>query len=177
METLIAYGLAVIGFVMMAALVVPAITNNMPYPATRLMITNLLRTNPRQAELACKTGEGSFLDGIGAALKAGAMVGTRDISMIQKATVPTYDAMGSAAVQKWKGYLMKAKLGAMASGGSVVLAMQKDGIPWLLILLALAVGGGYGYLFLRGNELERSVVLARREVLPEVERALADGRY
>ncbi|MBX3161181.1 MAG: hypothetical protein KF773_34790 [Deltaproteobacteria bacterium] len=177
METLISYGLGVIGVVMTAMVVIPALSNSMPYPSTRLMITNLLRTNPRQAELACKTGEGTFLEGIGSAIKTAAMLGgSRDPGMIQKATIPSYDAGAAVAVQKWKGYLMKAKLGAMAAGGSVVLGFQK-GTPILLIILALAVGAGYGFLFLRTNEVERSMVLARREVLPEVDRVFIDGRY
>lgn len=171
------WGLAVVGIGIMAGVLIPALNAFKPYPAARLMVTNLLRTNPRQAEMMCRTGEGTFLEGIGAAIKTAAMMGLRDPKMIAQATLPAYDAQGQAAMQKWKGYLMKAKLGAMAAGGSVVLGFNKEGVPWLMILLALGVGAGYGLLFLRSNEVERSIILGRREVLPEVDRVFIDGRY
>jgi hypothetical protein len=171
------WGLAVIGIGIMAGVLIPALQAFKPYPGARLMVTNLLRTNPRQAEMMCRTAEGTFLEGIGAALKTAQMVGSRDLKMIQQATLPSYDAQGTVAMQKWKGYLMKAKLGAMAAGGSVVLGFQKEGIPWITILIAVGVCAGYGLLFLKTNEVERSIILGRREVLPEVDRVFVDGRY
>jgi hypothetical protein len=78
----------------------------------------------------------------------------------------------------WKQLLGRVKLGAMAAGGAVILGL-KDGAapPILVIALAAGVGIGYLWLYLYKAEIDRCIILARAEILPEVDRAFADGRY
>jgi hypothetical protein len=65
----------------------------------------------------------------------------------------------------------------MMSIGGVVLAFVAETSPILHILLAIACIGAAVYALLYKLDVDRSLMLARAEVLPEVERAFAEGRY
>ena len=97
--------------------------------------------------------------------------------MISAATYPAYDAGGMGVSTAWKMALGKAKLGAAASCGAVALALSSSVNPVLFIILAVCALGGLGWLFWSKLESERVIVLARHEVLPEVERVFVEGRY
>ena len=47
----------------------------------------------------------------------------------------------------------------------------------MLIIVGVGVLAGLAFVWARRAEVERSLILARAEVLPEVDRAFVDGRY
>jgi hypothetical protein len=177
-KTVLSYVLAFGGLGMLLLVVVPALATNLSYPASRLMLTNLLRTNPNRAEIVCRSMKKTFFEAIGAAIKSAAMVGVTDPAVIETATRPAYDAIGQAGVAHWKGLVGKIKLAVLAAVGGLVLAISAHAMPIILIvLLAAAVVACIALLLVRKAAIERSIVLARADVLPEVERAFAEGRY
>lgn len=176
MKTLLSYGLGVVSIVIMAGAIIPAM-GGLKYVQARLLLMNLLRTNPNQAEQVASSVKGTFFEALAAAMKTAAMMQSRDPEMIKKGTIPAYDATASAVSMRFKGYLTKAKLGAMAVAGAIAVGMSGDSTPVLMILLALAVGGGILFLFVKQAEVNRSLLLARAELIPEVERAFIEGRY
>src|SRR5262249_61422892 len=102
--------LAAVGLGMLGMAVARALASNLSYAASRLMLTNLLRTNPNQAEAACRNMKGTLFEAIGAAMKIGAMcAGTNDLKIISSATLPGYDGTASAINAQWKMLLGKAK--------------------------------------------------------------------
>jgi hypothetical protein len=177
-KTLLAYGLAIAGLGMVLVPLSSAFKGNLKYLHARVMMINLLRSNPNHAETMCKTMPGTFMEAIGAAIKTAAMMGgTRDPKVIASATVPTYDATATGVSMKWKTMIGKAKLGLMAAGGGMAIALASGVWPAFVILIGLAAGGGFVYLLVRKSEIDSSILQARAEVLPEVDRAFIDGRY
>jgi hypothetical protein len=177
-QAVLSYILAIAGLVTMGVFVVGTFGANLKYMHARMMLVNLLRTNPYQVERVAATMDGTFFEGITAALKTGGMMGTRDPNVIVKATRPAYDAAAAQAAMKWKMLFGKAKLaaGAALAGGALPLTTGRNpSIP--LIILALLTLAGLGWIYLRKMEIEAAIVKARAEVLPEAERALVEGRY
>lgn len=172
------YALAIGGLVGVSVFVVGTFGANLKYMHARMMLVNLLRTNPYQVERVSATMQGTFFEGITAALKTGAMMGTRDPTVIAQATRPAYDAAATAAGIKWKMTLGKAKLaaGAALGGAALPLATGKD-LPIPVAIISLLACAGFGWIYLRKMEVDSAIIKARAEVLPEVERALIDGRY
>lgn len=163
---------------MMAASVARTFASNLKYMYTRPLIINALRTNANHAEQLCNTSPDSYFGALGAALKTGAMVRSTDPAVVPTATAPAYDAAAGAIVMKWGQALGKVKLGLMAAGGAVLLPLTKGGAPPIpVMLLAAAVAGGFVWLFFYKAEVESCMVRARAEILPEVDRAFAGGRY
>lgn len=178
MSTLASYALVVVGFAMMLSAVARALASNLKYIYTRPLLINALRTNANYAEQLCKSGSQSYFGAIGAALKTGAMMRSRDPAVLVKGTVPAYDAAGTAVSMAWKQLLGRIKLGLMAAGGAIALALAKGGMPPIPVLvLAAAIGIGFVWFYFYKTEVDRCILLARAEVLPEVDRAFADGRY
>lgn len=177
MATLASYALAIVGFGMMLSAVARTFASNLKYIYTRPLLINALRTNANHAEMLCKTGPDTYFGAVGAAIKTGAMMRTRDPKIIVAATVPSYDAAVVGVSMRWKQLLGRVKLGVMAAGGAVVVGMSNGTPAILVIVLAACVGLGYLWLFFYKAEIERCMVRARAEVLPEVDRAFADGRY
>jgi hypothetical protein len=172
-----AYLLAIVGFGMMASAVARTLASNLKYIYTRPLLINALRTNGNYAEQLCKTRPDSYYGAIGAAIKTAAMCQSRDPKVVAGATVPSYDAQAMAVSMKWKQLLGRVKLGLMAAGGAVVLGLSAGVPPILVIVLAVSVGIGFLWLYFFKAEIERCMILARREILPEVDRAFVDGRY
>jgi hypothetical protein len=167
------YALSAAGTFVVAALVIHTLSKTLKYESARNAMIHLLRSNPNQAEVQCYTLPNSFYTPIGAAIKMGAMTaGVTDPEIIKQATLPTYDANCAQVVQHWKGLVGKAKLATVAACGAVAL---KTGI--LTISLAVVAVGGLLWLWFYKSEVERSLFRAKIEVLPEVDRALVDGRY
>ncbi len=179
MKTVLSYALAAFGLGMLGFTVIRALASNLSYPATRLMLTNLLRKNPNQVELMCRNMKGTLFEAIGAALKIGAMCGgTTDLAVIQKATQPGYDAAATGIKVHWKMMLGKAKLGAMAVIAGLGIAVSSGAMPiWLVVILGILGAAAAITLLVRNAEIERSLILARNDILPEVDRAFAEGRY
>ncbi|HZJ66874.1 MAG TPA: hypothetical protein VFD36_25380 [Kofleriaceae bacterium] len=176
-ETVVSYGLAILGFGMMASVLVRTMGSNLKYIYTRPLLINTLRKSANHAELLCKSGKETYFAAIGEAIKTGAMMQSRDPKVLVGATAPAYDAVGKAVLVKWGMLLGRVKLGAMAAGGAVVVAATKGFPPIAVLILAIGVGIGYLWLFLYKAEIERCIVRARAEILPEVDRAFVEGRY
>jgi len=167
----------VIGFIMMAAAVAKTFGSSLRYIYTRPLLINALRTNANHAELLCKSEPDTYFGAVGAAIKTAAMIQTRDLKTLQSATGVSYDASSQAIVQKWQVLIGKVKMALLAAGGAVVVGASKGFPPILVLILAALVGIGFLRLFLFKAEVERCIVRGRAEILPEVDRAFADGRY
>ena len=172
------YLLVIGGLIAMGVFVVGTFGANLKYMHARMMLVNLLRTNPYQVERVAATMQGTFFEGITAALKTGAMMQSRDPSIIAQATRPAYDAATGAAAMKWKMTFGKAKLAAGAVVGAVMLPLMTGKTPPIPVIILAGIGcAGLGWIWLRKMEVDDSIIKARAEVLPEAERALIDGRY
>jgi len=176
-ETVLSYGLAIVGFGMMASALVRTMGSNLKYIYTRPLLINSLRKNANHTELLCKSGKETYFAAIGEAIKTAGMMQSRDPKVVTGATAPAYDAAGKAVVTKWGTVLGRVKLAAMAAGGGVVVSLSKGFPPIAVLILAIAVGIGYLWMFLFKNEIERCIIRARAEILPEVDRAFVEGRY
>ena len=163
------------GLVAYATMLVAAI--NCDYPAARFKIIQALRMQPWQAEIMTKTKPGSFFDGIHAAMKTAGQLGLRDPVMLQKATLPSYDAAISLIPMKWKDILGKLKMGGGAVVAGLGLAISASTLPVVHIILVVGVVVAAIYMFSVKRDSERYVLLARLEILPEVEACIAAGRY
>jgi hypothetical protein len=163
------------GLVAYAAYLTAAI--NCDYPSTRFRIIQSLRTQPWQAEMMTKTKPGSFFDGIHAAMKIAGQLGLRDVELLQKATQPSYDGATSLIPLKWKGIFGKLKLGGGLLIGGLVMAIAVGTLPVLHIILLVGGIAGAIWMVITRADCERYVLLARREILPEVELCIAQGRY
>jgi hypothetical protein len=177
-QAVMSYVLAIAGLVAMSVFVVGTFGANLKYMHARMMLINLLRTNPYQVERVSATMQGTFFEAITAALKTGAMMGSRDPSVVTQATRPAYDAAAGAAATSWKTLFGKAKLAAGAAVGGMALPMTTGKNPPIpVIILGVLALAGLGWIYLRKLEIESAIVKARAEVLPEAERAVIDGRY
>ncbi|HET9626931.1 MAG TPA: hypothetical protein VFP84_36480 [Kofleriaceae bacterium] len=166
-----------LGFVMMAMNVARTFGAGLKYIYTRPLLINALRTNGNHAELLCKSEPTTYFGAVGAAIKAGAMAASRDLSVITGITAPTYDAQGQAILMGWSTLLSKTKLALGAAVGGIAIGASKGFPPILVIILAVVVAIGFLRLYFFKAEVERCIVRARAEILPEVDRSLADGRY
>jgi hypothetical protein len=175
-KTVISYLLAVGGFGMML-FALSAVAGRFKYGVARGMVLHLLHTNPHQAEAMCRRDKGTFLEAVGAAFRTAVMMKTRDPAILAQASRPAYDAQCMQIRMHWKTVFKRVKTSAMLAIGAVVLAMTVDASPLLHILLGIASIAGGGWVLAYKLDVERSVVLARAEVLPEVDRAIVEGRY
>lgn len=162
---------------MLAYAVVLANSVNCNYAGMRFRIIQALRTQPWQAEMLTKTKPGSFFDGIHQAMKIAGATGMRDIAMIEMATRPSYDACAIGVQLKWKSIMGKLKLGGGLLIGGLVAAIVASTNPALHIILLVGGIAAAIWLFVTKTDCERYVTLARLEILPEVDRAIAEGRY
>ncbi|MBA3458197.1 MAG: hypothetical protein H0T42_34265 [Deltaproteobacteria bacterium] len=147
------------------------------YPAARHSLIHLLRTNPNQAEMVARGMQGTFGEAIGAAMKTAAMVGTPDPVMIASTTMPTYDGTAQGIASRWGQLITKGKLYVAAALGGFVLGLTSGGFPIISFALALIAVGCFIRVFTYKNEIESTIVRARHEMLPEVDRAMSSGRY
>lgn len=177
MKVFLSYALSLAGLGFVIAAVLGAYVVNLSYPAARLRMMNMLRTSVNQAEIACRAAKGTFYEPIGAAIKIGAMAQTTDLSIIQATTKPGYDAATAMVKMHWKTLFGRGKKGVMLVAGGIALAIVAKTNPALHIIVAvLAAGAGVWFVVVR-NENERSLVRAKAELLPELDRAFAEGRY
>jgi hypothetical protein len=172
LKALLGYGLSIGGFVVVAALVVHTLAKNMKYETARNALVHLLRTNPNQAEVQCRTMPNTFYDPVAAAIKGGAMTKSQDPAILMTATLPSYDAIGGVVSQHWKGLVGKSKLAVLAAVGAIAI---KPAI--LTVILGVLAVAGLLWLFYYKAEVDRSIMRARVEIMPDIERAFVDGRY
>jgi Na+/proline symporter len=147
------------------------------YLEARTMVRHLLATQPNRAELVCRAQKGTFGEAVAAAMKTAAMCKTTDINVLVLATKPAYDATAPMVKMFWDTKIKRVRMAGAVSVGAVALAIAAGASPILHILLALASIAAGVYVILFKLDVDRSLVLARLEILPEVERAFAEGRY
>lgn len=176
-KAVLAYALVLGGLAVVGVGVAKTFTSSLSYLNARLMLVNLLRTNPYQAEHVCRNMKHTFFEPIGAALKTGATTQSRDPAVIATATRPTYDAIGTTVSMHWKTLVGKTKLAGMALGGGVAIALTGKSTPVFLIILGVLGLAGLIWVALYKMQVDRSITRARAEILPEAERAIIDGRY
>lgn len=205
MKALLSYGIALVGLGAVVVALLKAMSTNLSYPGAKLMLTNLLRTNPNKAEQVCKSLPGTFFEPLAAAFTTMAQVGIRDPNIVLQTTRATFDGAAKGVVQGFSGHMMKAKLGLMAVVGGLALSIllatkapeqkaddpnydptadveevEEPGFfsgPGPFIIIFLLAAGGAGMILARKLELERSIVRARAELLPELEKSIIEGRY
>lgn len=177
MKALLSYGLALVGVGMLVIAMAPAFAGT-KYVHAKLMLLNLLRTQPNRAEIACRTVKGTFMEAIGGGFKTWLMTKMRDPAIVAQMVRAGYDAAAGQVAARYKQLLTKAKLGAgMVVGGLAMSVMAEGKTRPLLVILALLCGGGFLFLLHRKSVVERELMLARAEILPDVERAIIDGRF
>ena len=162
---------------MVVAAVIGAALVNLSYPKARLEMINMLRTNVNKAQFLAKTAKGTFYEPIGEAIKIGAMAVTTDISIITMATKPGYDAGCMNVTQHWKALFGRGKKGVMMVAGGVALAVVAKTNPALHIICAVLTAGAAVWFIVTKIENERSLIRAKVEILPELDRGFAEGRY
>ena len=147
------------------------------YLEVRTMLVRLLRSDPSRAEIMMKRVPGSLLDAFSAAFKMAGQTQTRDPNILVSATRPTYDAACQMIVMGWKKFVGHAKRAMIIVIIGFGFAFNKGKWPWLMFFIALAAVIGFVWVWGRKAETERSMTLGRAEVLPEIERVFAEGRY
>jgi hypothetical protein len=176
-KAVLSYLLAIGGLGMVVAAVIGAALVNLSYPKARLEMINMLRTSVNKAQFLCKTAKGTFYEPIGEAIKIGAMAVTTDINIISMATKPGYDAGCMSVTQHWKTLMSRGKKGVLLVAGGVALAIVAKTNPALHIIIAVLTAGAAVWFITTKIENERSLIRAKVEVLPELDRGFAEGRY
>jgi hypothetical protein len=176
MKELLSYGLSVAGLVFVAIAAV-GIAGRLKYYQLKPAVLQILRTNPNQAEIMWRSGKGSCLEPLSAAMKTAAMMKSNDPAAIVAATKPSYDAGCAMVTMHWKAVAKKLKTAIGLAVGGLALAISVGALPvvHVLAVIACAIAAGWAWSF--KADAERSLLLARAELLPEVERAFVDGRY
>jgi hypothetical protein len=175
-KVVLSYLLAVGGLGLMIYVISAVLAINLTYPGARLAMLNALRTSVNQADFLCRSVPGTFFEAIGSAIKLGYMAGTTDINVIRQTTAPGYDATVTMITMKWKSLFGHAKKAVMLAIGGVALAISVHAMPVPHIVLAVFVLGAAIWVFIAKMETERSILRARAELLPELDRAFAEGR-
>ena len=177
MKVFLSYALSLGGLGLVIAAALGAYMVNLSYPAARLRMMNMLRTSVNQAEIACRAAKNTFYEPIGAAIKIGAMAQTRDLSIIQQSTKPGYEAAVTSVMMHWKKLFGRGKMGALGVAGGLALAISEKANPTLHVIVLVLGAIGAVYFVVTRMENERSLVRAKAELLPELDRAFAEGRY
>lgn len=175
LKLIASYVLTAVGVIVIGAAVIKTYSSSLSYPAQRMMLVNFLRTNPYQLMVIAKRSEGTIGEPVIAALKVGGQMGPIDIKMIQSATLPTYEATGKGMVAKFGAVMVKCKLAATAAAAGALVAITAG--RYLPVVLGAIAGIGFLRIFLFKGELESQVIRGRAEILPEVDNAIATGRY
>ncbi len=176
MKVFLSYALAVGGFGLAIYAVIATLQINLTYPGARLAMMNALRTSVQHADFLCRSVPGTFFDAIGAAIKLGYAAGTTDMAILAQTTRPGYDATITMLNLKWKSLFGHGKKAVGLTVGGAALAISQHANPALHIILAILVLGAAIWIFIAKLDTERSILRARAELLPELDRAFAEGR-
>ena len=177
MKVFLSYALSLIGLGIVTWAMLGAYVVNLSYPAARLRMMQMLRMSVNQAEVACRAAKHTFYEPIGSAIKIGAMAQSTDYAIISAATKPGYDAGCVPVTMHWKKLFGRGKKGVTLVIGGVVAAIAFKTNPALHIIVAvLTLAAAIWFIYVR-SENERSLVRAKAELLPELDRAFAEGRY
>lgn len=177
MKVFLSYALSLGGLGLVAAAVIGAMLANLSYPKARLELINMLRTNANKAEFLCKTAKNTFYEPIGSAIKIGAMSQTMDPKIIAMSTKPGFDAGVIPVTMHWKKLMGHGKKGVIGVIGGLALAITVNtSIVFHVIAIVITVVCAI-YFMATKIENERSLLRAKAELLPEVDRAFVEGRY
>jgi len=173
----LSYAITLTGFALVIAAVLGGYAVNLSYPAARLRLMSALRISVNQAEIMCRAAKHTFYEPIGSAIKTGAMVPVLDINIISMTTKPGYDAAVMQVKMHWKKLYGRGKKGIALVIAGLAIAIAVKTSPILHIIVAvISIGAGIWFVVTK-NDNERSLVRARGELLPELDRAFAEGRY
>lgn len=175
LKLIASYALTMIGVVVIGAAVVKTYSSSLSYPSQRMMLTNFLRTNPYQLVVMEKKAKGTIAEPVIAALKIGGQMGPIDIKMIQQGTLPTYEATAKGMLAHFGATMTKCKLAVTAAATGAVVALTAG--RYIPVVLGVLAGIGFLRIFMFKGELESQVIRGRAEILPEVDNAVASGRY
>lgn len=177
MKVFLSYALSLGGLGFILAAVIGASVINLSYPAARMRLLQMISQSLNKAELMCKAQKFTFYEPIGQAIKIAAMAQSTDITVVASATKPSYDAACMPVTMHWKTLFGRGKKGVMlaVAGVAVAIGVKTSPILHIIILLISAVAAAW-FLYTR-SENERSLMLARAEILPAVDHAFAEGKY
>ena len=177
MKALLSYVITVAGFGFAIAALLGAYAVNLSYPAARLRMMSVLRISVNQAEIMCRAAKNTFYEPIGAAIKSGALVPIPDMNMIMMTTKPGYDSAVTQVKMHWKKLFGRGKKAIVLLLLGLGMAIGFKTSPILhIILLSITILGGIWFMVVKADN-ERSLVRARAELLPELDRAFFEGRY
>lgn len=177
MKVFLSYALSLGGLGLVAAAVIGAMLANLSYPKARLELINMLRTNANKAEFLCKTAKNTFYEPIGSAIKIGAMAQSTDPKIVAMSTKPGFDAGVMPVTMHWKKLMGHGKKGVLGVIGGLALAITVNtSIVFHVIAIVITVVCAI-YFMATKMENERSLLRAKAELLPEVDRAFVEGRY
>jgi hypothetical protein len=175
LKLIASYVLTAVGAIVIGINVMKTFSSDLSYPASKVMLTNFLRTNPYQLVAMEKKSKGTIREPVIAALKIGGQMGPIDLKMIQQATLPTYEATGKGMVAQFGVVMTKCKLAATAALAGSIVALTAG--RYLPVFFGVLAGAGFLRIYLFQGELESQVIRGRAELLPEVDNAIATGRY
>jgi hypothetical protein len=176
-KVFLSYALSLAGLGFVIAALIGAYAVNLSYPGARLRMINMLRTSVNQAEIACRAAKGTFYEPIGNAIKIAALAQTNDVNIIRASTKPGYEAAMIMVTLHWKKLFGRGKKGVMLVAGGLALAIAFNANPALHIIIAVLAAGAGVWFMMTKIDNERSLVRAKAELLPELDRAFAEGRY
>jgi hypothetical protein len=173
----ISYALSLVGLGFVVATVIATTLVNLSYPAARMRIISMMQQNLNKAEIMCRTAKGTFYEALGSAIKIGAMIQSNDATLIATATKPGYDGAIVMIGMYWKKLFGRGKFGVMLVVGGLIMAIAIKTSPILHIIVVVLSGIAVGWFLYTRGEHERTLMLARAEILPVLDQAFADGRY
>jgi hypothetical protein len=175
-KEVLSYGLAFAGLIV-TAIAVAAIVGKQKYAAMHPMIVHMLRTGSQRAEMMCHNGKGTFLESLGASITAGALTYSREAAVIAQGTRLAYDAASKPVALHWTQVLKRTRTGLALAVGGAALAILVDAPATVQIVIAIACAIAALLVLVHKLDVDRSLVLGRAQVLPEVERMFVEGRY
>lgn len=177
LKTLLSYGLGAVGLVMMLVALTTVVAATMDYAAGRYRVINLLRTAPNNAHHMLTSAPMTFFEPLAMVMKTLVMTRTSDAKTVQATSGPTYDGCVKGIEGKWAALMIKAKMGLGAVAGGLAVGLSKDEFPILLTIASAIAGIAFLWIYLKKVDIDRSMLRARAEILPEVEAAFIQGRY
>ena len=176
MKEVLSYLVTIAGLVVTAIAYVQ-IVGKQKYDALQPMVMHMLRTSSNRAEMMCHNNEGTVLEAVGRSITAGALTYSRDPVAVAAGTLPAYTAACTPLAQRWEKCLKLAKTGVLMAVGGAALAILVDASSMVQLALAVVAGIAALLVLLFKLDVERSLVLARAQLLPEVDRMFVEGRY
>lgn len=175
-KAILSYVLSIGGLLIVLSAVIPVYAHYVQYREARALLLNLLRQQPNRVAPICLGSPGTFFEGIAAAIKTGAMIGSTDPKVIPTATRPAYDAAVAGVGMKLKALFGRGKLGAMAAVAGAAIAISTGSKPIIVMVCAGLAAVGLISIAARRGAVDREITLARAEILPEVDRAFVERR-